>query len=61
MLNVVYQHPRLGLMKGLKDNMLHRCKVKPGTTYDNTVREWGDRYLSTEEYGKETESDAELA
>ena len=35
------EYPRLGLMKGLKDNMLHLCKTKPETTFDNTVGEWG--------------------
>ena len=39
-------------MKGLKDNMLHICKMKPETTYDNTVGEWGDRYLGTDEYDR---------
>lgn len=24
-------------MRGLKENMLHLCKTKPDTTYDNTV------------------------
>jgi hypothetical protein len=32
-------------MKGLKANMCHLCEVKPATTYDNTVGEWGDRYV----------------
>ena len=39
-------------MKELKDNMLHLCKTKPQTTYDNTVGEWGDRYLPTDEYNR---------
>jgi hypothetical protein len=39
-------------MKGLKDNMLHLCKTKPETTMDNTVGEWGDRYLNAEEYSR---------
>lgn len=39
-------------MKGLKANMLHLCKTKPQTTYDSTVGEWGDRYLSPEEYSR---------
>ncbi|KAK3705922.1 hypothetical protein LTR37_013075 [Vermiconidia calcicola] len=38
---VIKEYPRLGLMKGLKDNMLHLCKTKPETTFDNTVGEWG--------------------
>jgi hypothetical protein len=32
--------------------MLHLCKTKPATTYDNTVGEWGDRYLAEEEYNR---------
>lgn len=39
------EFPRLGLMKTLKENMCHLCVTKPGTTYDNTVGEWGDRYV----------------
>jgi len=30
--------------------MLHLCLNKPETTYDNTVGEWGDKYLVEEEY-----------
>ena len=52
MLTWTQEFPRLGLMRGLKDNMLHLCKTKPGTTYDNTVGEWGDRYLDTDEYSR---------
>lgn len=33
--------------------MLHLCKTKPETTYDNTVGEWGDRYLQGEGYSRE--------
>ena len=42
---VVNELPRLGLMKGLKDVMCHLCRTKPQTTYDNTVGEWGDKYV----------------
>jgi len=42
---VVKELPRLGLMKGLKDVMCHLCRTKPQTTYDNTVGEWGDKYV----------------
>lgn len=42
---VVKEFPRLGLMKDLKENMCALCRDKPGTTYDNTVGEWGDRYV----------------
>ncbi|KIW68472.1 hypothetical protein PV04_04414 [Phialophora macrospora] len=42
---VVAEYPRLNLMKGLKANMCHLCELKPQTTYDNTVGEWGDRYV----------------
>lgn len=52
MLTLEQEFPRLGLMKGLKDNMLHLCKTKPETTYDNTVGEWGDRYLNDDEYSR---------
>ncbi|KAH9826316.1 Metal dependent phosphohydrolase [Teratosphaeria destructans] len=51
--SIVKEFPRLDLMKGLKNNMLHLCKTKPQTTYDNTVGEWGDRYLSTKEYNRQ--------
>ncbi|KAJ9659493.1 hypothetical protein H2198_003068 [Neophaeococcomyces mojaviensis] len=44
------EFPRLGLMKALKDNMCHLCVTKPATTYDNTVGEWGDRYV--DEYSR---------
>ncbi|KAI6907392.1 hypothetical protein KC318_g7795 [Hortaea werneckii] len=50
---VIKEFPRLGLMRGLKENMLHLCKTKPDTTYDNTVGEWGDRYLQGEGYSRE--------
>ncbi len=46
------EYPRLGLMKALKENMCHLCLSKPGTTYDNTVGEWGDRYLGGEGYSR---------
>ena len=49
---VVREYPRLGLMKGLKENMLHLCRTKPQTTYDNTVGEWGDKYLGESEYDR---------
>ena len=32
-------------MKDLKANMCKLCVDKPQTTYDNTVGEWGDRYV----------------
>lgn len=40
------EYPRLGLMKDLKENMCSLCVTKPETTYDNTVGEWGDRYVA---------------
>jgi len=43
--NVVKILPRLNLMKGLKEVMCHLCVTKPETTYDNTVGEWGDKYV----------------
>ncbi|KAL1980600.1 hypothetical protein VTN96DRAFT_3930 [Rasamsonia emersonii] len=42
---VVAELPRLGLMKGLKEVMCNLCRTKPETTYDNTVGEWGDKYV----------------
>lgn len=39
----IQEFPRLGLMKGLKENMLHICKTKPQTTYDNTVGKYAGR------------------
>ena len=39
-------------MAGLRENMLHLCKHKPATTFDSIVGEWGDRYLSEEEYNR---------
>lgn len=32
-------------MKDLKANMVRLCETKPETTYDNTVGEWGDKYV----------------
>lgn len=42
---VVKDFPRLDLLKGMKEAMCHLCVTKPGTTYDNTVGEWGDKYV----------------
>lgn len=42
---VVAELPRLELMKGLKGVMCNLCIIKPDTTYDNTVGEWGDKYV----------------
>ncbi|KAJ4354294.1 uncharacterized protein N0V89_006028 [Didymosphaeria variabile] len=39
------EFPRLGLMKELKANMCSLCVSKPQTTYDNTVGEWGDKFV----------------
>lgn len=50
---VVAHLPRLGLMQGLKGVMCQFCLTKPDTTYDNTVGEWGDRYLDRGEYSRE--------
>ena len=32
-------------MKHLKDNMCHLCVTKPDTTIDNTVGEWGEKFV----------------
>lgn len=42
---VVEVLPRLKLMEGLKKVMCQLCRTKPQTTYDNTVGEWGDKYV----------------
>lgn len=42
---VVEAFPRLNLMKELKETMCFICRTKPQTTYDNTVGEWGDKYV----------------
>ena len=42
---VVKVLPRLNLMKDLKEVMCHLCVTKPETTLDNTVGEWGDKYV----------------
>ncbi|KAH6711816.1 hypothetical protein DL95DRAFT_396137 [Leptodontidium sp. 2 PMI_412] len=42
---VVAELPRLNLMKGLKGLMCHFCETKPATTIDNTVGEWGDKFV----------------
>jgi len=42
---VVSELPRLSLMKGLKGLMCHFCETKPATTIDNTVGEWGDKFV----------------
>ncbi|KFY71798.1 hypothetical protein V498_10130 [Pseudogymnoascus sp. VKM F-4517 (FW-2822)] len=44
---VVKEFPRLELMANLKKVMCHLCVTKPQTTYDNTVGEWGDKYVDT--------------
>lgn len=55
---VVKVLPRLGLMKELKEVMCNLCRTKPETTYDNTVGEWGDKYV--EEYSREGKLTADL-
>lgn len=42
---VVKEFPRRNLMKELKEIMCHLCRTKPQTTYDNTVGEWGDKFV----------------
>jgi hypothetical protein len=44
---VVKEFPRLELMANLKKVMCHLCVTKPQTTYDNTVGEWGDKYVDS--------------
>ncbi|KAF2090221.1 hypothetical protein K490DRAFT_71853 [Saccharata proteae CBS 121410] len=50
--------PRLGLMEGLKSVMCGLCRSKPETTYDNTVGEWGDKFV--EGYRREGKLTADL-
>jgi hypothetical protein len=53
---IVKEFPRLGLMAGLKEVMCHLCRTKPETTYDNTVGEWGDKYVEGyDRTGKKTQ------
>jgi len=42
---VVAELPRLSLMKGMKGIMCQFCETKPATTIDNTVGEWGDKFV----------------
>jgi len=56
--NIVDVLPRLGLMGELKEVMCHICRTKPETTYDNTVGEWGDKYV--EGYSRKGKLTADL-
>lgn len=42
---VVDELPRLNLMRGVKHMMCFFCETKPATTFDNTVGEWGDKFV----------------
>jgi hypothetical protein len=42
---VVKEFQRRILMKELKEIICHLCRTKPNTTYDNTVGEWGDKFV----------------
>lgn len=55
---VVKEFPRLDLMNGLKEVMCGLCRTKPETTYDNTVGEWGDKFV--EGYSREGKLTADL-
>jgi hypothetical protein len=40
----VKEFPRWGLMKELKV-MCHLCRANSAMSYDNTVGEWGDKFV----------------
>ena len=42
---VVKEFPRLGLKEGIKEIYCGFCRTKPKTTYDNTVGQYGHRYV----------------
>lgn len=55
---VVAALPRLGLMAEVKEIMCGLCVRKPATTWDNTVGEWGERFV--EGYTREGHTAAEM-
>lgn len=42
--------PRGDMKKGFRETLCGLCRSKPETTYDNFVGEFGEKYLSEEEY-----------
>ncbi|RDW59064.1 hypothetical protein BP5796_11988 [Coleophoma crateriformis] len=58
---VVAELPRLGLMKGMKKLVCHFCETKPATTIDNTVGEWGDKFVAGYDRSGKLTSDYMLA
>jgi hypothetical protein len=47
---VVKEWPREGMLEGIKDTLCELCRRKPGTTYDNWVGQYGEKYLREEGY-----------
>ena len=45
---VVNEWPREGLLEGIKETACELCRRKPGTTYDNWVGQYEEKYLSGE-------------
>ncbi len=42
---VVAEYPRLDMRKAATEMLCNMCKRKPETTYDNFLRDFGDRYV----------------
>jgi hypothetical protein len=42
---IVGEYPRDGFRQGVKEVMCHLCREKPGTTYDNFVGQFGERFV----------------
>ena len=42
---IVKELPRLGLKEGLREICCRLCRTKPGTTYDNFVGQYGERFV----------------
>ncbi|RDW63579.1 hypothetical protein BP6252_11124 [Coleophoma cylindrospora] len=58
---VVAELPLLGLMNGMKKPMCYLCETKPATTIDNTVGEWGDKFVAGYDRSGKPTSDFMLA
>lgn len=43
---ILHEYPRLGLKAQLTDCLCAVVRRKPATTYDNFMRDFGDRYVS---------------
>ena len=49
---VVERFPRLDLIGYVKEAFCGLCRVKPGTTYDNLVGDYGDEFLKDKGFGR---------